>query len=110
MPIWKIEYFPAKGERNSPIDKLGEICNIAEKAGFQQKIKILGELESQHWNFGWLKQVKGFYQIRQGDFRGYFKLLEKSIVVLHFCRKVAKKAREAELRIAKVNSGKYEKG
>jgi len=110
MSLWEIEYFPAKGERNSPTDKLGEICDIDEQAEFQQKFRTLRELEAKYWSFKWLKPVKGFYQVHQGNFRGYFKLYGRKIVVFHFCRKVANKIKVEDVRIAESNRERYEKG
>src|SRR5215211_2208199 len=96
MSVWNVEFFPPKGERNAPSDQLKEICNADEIQHIQQKLRVLQELEQQDWNFGWLKPIKskifrrarGFYQIREGDFRGYFNTIGKKIIVLHFCRKV----------------------
>ena len=110
MPLWEIEYFPAKGERNAPVDSLKELCSVDDIVHFQQKLRTLQELEYKDWNFKWLKQVRGFYQIKQGDFRGYFRLYEKKIVVLHFCRKVRQEATDEDIRVATNNSARYEKG
>jgi hypothetical protein len=110
MPIWEIEFYPAKGERNSPADKLEELCKPDDKAEFVQKFKVLRELEFNYWQFKWLKIVRGFYQIHQGDFRGYFKLYKRKIVVFHFCRKVGKKTKEADIKVAQANCDRYQKG
>ena len=110
MPIWNIVFFPPKGDRNAPTDKLREICNAKEQAHFRKKLGLLRELEYKDWDFSWLKQVTGFYQFRHGNFRGYFKLDGKTIVVLHFCRKVQDEATEEDLRVASNNWARYEKG
>jgi mRNA-degrading endonuclease RelE of RelBE toxin-antitoxin system len=110
MPIWDIVFFPAKGVRNAPTEKLRAICNAKERSHFREKLGMLQELEHKDWDFKWLKPVLPFYQIREGNFRGYFKLDGNKIVVLHFCRKVADEAKEKDLRIASNNWARYEKG
>jgi hypothetical protein len=110
MPVWEVQFFPAKGERNSPVDKLLELCNVDERNDFLSKLRVLKDSEIKYWQFKWLKQVEGFYQIKQGDFRGYFKSDRKTIVVVHFCRKVSQKAKKEDLGIARSNWKKYVEG
>jgi hypothetical protein len=110
MPIWDLDLFPSKGERNAPSDNLMAICNAEEIAHFRQKLRMLQELEYKDWNFKWLKKVRGFYQLREGNFRGYLKIYGKKIVVFHFCRKIKREATEKDIRIAINNATRYEKG
>ena len=35
MALWEVQFFPAKGERHSPVDQLLELCNINERSDFQ---------------------------------------------------------------------------
>lgn len=109
MVLWNLEYFPTDGERNSPSDALKTLCTPEEQAGFNLKFRNLRELEYGQWNFGWLKQVRGFYQMRQGDFRAYFRLDKKTIVVVHVCRKVRPTALDEDISTAKTNWKRYER-
>jgi phage-related protein len=110
MPIWDIVFFPAKGERNAPTDQLLAICNKKERAHFREKLGLLQELENKDWNFGWLKLVLGFYQVREGNFRGYLQLDGKTIVVVHFCRKKGQKITDEDSRIISSNWLRYKRG
>jgi len=110
MALWNLEFFPSEGERSSPTDTLKRLCNPTEQAEFVQKFKTLGELEHKNWTFKWLKPVKGFYQVTQGNFRAYFHINNKKIVILHFCRKVTQKARDEDINISEANWRRYERG
>ena len=107
MAVWNIEYYPSDGQRNSPSDALKQLCTPEEQAGFRMKFRNLGELPSALWNFSWLKPVRGLYQVRQGNFRAYFRLDNKTIVVLHVCRKPGRKASDEDINIAEANWRKY---
>jgi hypothetical protein len=111
MPIWNVVFYPAKGERNAPTDQLLDLCNKEERVRFRQKLELLMELEHKDWRFGWLlKIVREFYQVREGDFRGYFKTDGKKIVVLHFCRKVRQETKSEDLKTTKNKWDSYLRG
>jgi phage-related protein len=109
MALWDLIYYPVEGERNSPIDSFKELCDPSSQAEFQLKFRNLREFEYTDWQFKWLKQVRGFFQVKQGNFRAYFRLNKKVIVVLHYCRKVSQKAKDDDIRIAEANWKKYER-
>ncbi len=102
-----ITYYPKKGENNSPVDILLNLCNVKERAHFIEKLELLSSLDSGLWNFKWLDYFNHIFQIRQGDFRLYFDILDNKIVVCHVSLKSTQKAKVEDLNRAAINLQAY---
>ena len=107
MATWGLEFYPAEGQRHSPVDALKKITSPLDTARIVAKLQSLQELDQVQWTHMGIKQVKGLAQMRQGDFRVYFKLIDGTIVVFHACRKVTQKAKDTDLAIAVSNYEDY---
>ena len=109
MPIWNIVYFPPESERNSPIDSLKTRLSVQEQANFVERFSKMRELEMTEWAHGWRKHIGAVYQLTSGDFRAYYGIRGRLIIIVHVCRKVGKKARPQDLKTAEQNLVDYEK-
>ena len=107
MPIWKLEFYPAEGQRHSPVDALKGKCNQHEQAKIVRMLASLQELEPVNWPPKWVKNVSGLVQMRSGNFRVYLKVIDKTIVVVHVCRKVAQEAKPSDIETALANLNNY---
>ncbi len=92
MPIWSISYFPAEGERNSPITGLKTLLTKDEQANFTERFGKMSELEMTEWNHDWRKKIDGYYQLTSGNFRAYYTIKGRNITILYVCRKHSQKA------------------
>jgi hypothetical protein len=57
--------------------------------------------------FTWLERFQNMYQVKQGNFRLYFEIIDGVIVISHVCRKVRMKALKQDLNRAKLNLQDY---
>ena len=103
-----IIYHPKSGDKHSPGTLLGSLCNPNEQAHFLQKLELLATLETSAWHFPWLEHLNSFYQVRQGNYRMYFDLVNNDIIVVHVCRKVARRALQNDLDRALNNLRDYQ--
>jgi hypothetical protein len=109
MPIWNIQYFPPKGERNSPVDSLNTRLDVNEQANFVERFLKMSELEMTEWAHDWRKHIGVIYQLTAGNFRAYYGIRGRLIIIVHVCRKVGRTARKQDLRIAEQNLVDYDK-
>jgi mRNA-degrading endonuclease RelE of RelBE toxin-antitoxin system len=107
MVIAKIVYCPNEGEKYSPADLLKTLCNPSEQAHFSEKLTNLCTVNASDWNFRWLEHIDDLYQVRHGNFRLYFGIIDGVLVVCHICRKVGRKALPKDLRRARQNLQLY---
>lgn len=107
MPLWDLVFYPREGQRDSPIDFLRANCNPQELARINAKLQGLQALHVADWPKSWYKQVGGLYQMRQGDFRIYFELVNRIIVVCYACRKVSQKAKQTDIKAARRSLENY---
>ncbi len=108
MAITNIIYFPAEGDKYSPVDLFKTLCDVRGKVHFTEKLEMLRELGTSHWHFKWLEHFDDIYQVTQGNFRLYFKIINGMMIVCHVCRKVSRKAKPEDLHRAKLNLQQYE--
>ena len=107
MPF-KTIFYPAQGERSSPVDLLFSLCDENDQANITSKLKLLEETPRREWKgLKWLKDVQGMYQLRQGDFRVYVHIEKNYIIVTHICRKFGQTAKPKDLRKGQANFEKY---
>lgn len=109
MRIWNILYFPPKGERNSPIDNLRTRLDADEQANFVERFLKMSELEMTEWAHDWRKRIGAVYQLTAGNFRAYYGIRGRQIIIVHVCRKVGQKAKTQDLGIAEQNLIDYER-
>src|SRR6266508_1579191 len=109
MPIWNIIYFPPEGERNSPVNSLKARLNEDEQANFVERFSKMSELEMTEWAHNWRKRIGAFYQLTSGNFRAYYGIRGRLIIIVHVCRKVGQKAKTQDLQTAEQNLIDYEK-
>ena len=107
MPLWNIEFYPIEGNRRSPIDFLKVNCSSNDLALINAKLKSIQDLQRADWPSTWVKQIRKVYQMRQGDFRIYFGVTGRTLVVCHACRKVSQKAKPQDIRTAENNPKSY---
>lgn len=105
MQRWNIIFYPI-GVRHSPENFLRGL-SLSDVASIQQKLRVISELEASQWP-SWIKMVQGIYQLRSGDFRLYFGIDGRTIIVVcHICRKVSQQARQEDIDWAKTNLKHY---
>jgi hypothetical protein len=109
MPIWNILYFPPEGERNSPINSLKTRLSDDEQADLTERFSKMGDLEMTEWANNWRKHIGALYQLTSGNFRAYYGIRGRLIIIVHICRKVGQKAKPQDLKIAEQNLVDYEK-
>ena len=106
MQRWNIIFYPVYGAHHSPENFLRDL-SISDIANIQQRLRAISELETSQWP-SWVKRVQGIYQLRSGDFRLYFGIDGRTIIVVcHICRKVSQKARQEDINRAKTNLQDY---
>jgi len=106
MQRWNIIFYPVYGVRHAPENFLRGL-SASDIASIQQKLRAIGELETSQWP-SWVKRVQGIYQLRSGDFRLYFGIDGRTIIVVcHICRKVSQQARQEDIDRAKANLNQY---
>lgn len=111
MVLWNLVFHPKTGERNSPVDRLSaDDCSQTERANIMQKLSHLQQLQPVNWPYKWSKPIEEFKELIQGDFRVFYQLIGRTIVVCHVCRKVGKKAKRSDIDIARANSDDYKSG
>lgn len=105
MQRWNIIFYPIYGARHSPEDFLRDL-SVSDVASIKEKLRTISELETSQWP--WVKMVQGIYQLRSGDFRLYFGIDGRTIIVVcHICRKVSQQARQEDIDRAKANLNQY---
>lgn len=107
MSIKKIEFFPSQGHRNSPEDFLLTFCSDEESASIIGKLNKLREIPMRNWPKKWAKPVDEFKQLRHGDFRAFYQVIDNNIIVFHICRKVGNRIKKKDIRIARANLNDY---
>ena len=108
--IWNVIYYPPKGENNSPEDILYSYYPVDQNK-ITRSLTTISNLEMYHWPPKWVKLIKNIdlYQLTAGDFRAYFGISGKNIVVCHICRKRSQEAKDIDLNRANINFNKYVK-
>ena len=106
MVKWEKVFFPPAGERHSPIDALKDIPRPNAKALIKRRLDLISELEIGDWPY-WVKIVDNHYQVTAGDYRVYFGLIGRKMVICHICRKVSQKALKSDLDRARINFNDY---
>ena len=106
MARWNIIFFPPSGARHSPVDTLKSIAQSSAQALIMRRLGTIGQLEIGDWPH-WVKMVSHIHQLTAGDYRVYFGLVERTIVVCHICRKVGQKAKKSDLGTATANLNNY---
>jgi phage-related protein len=106
MAKWEIVFFPSAGERYSPIDALKGLPRPNDKALIIRRLELISELEMGEWPY-WVKIVDKHYQVTAGDYRVYFGIIGRRIVICHICRKVSQKALKSDLDRARLNFNNY---
>jgi hypothetical protein len=107
MNIWDVIFYPPKGERHSPVDTLNYTLRPTEQAHVMHRLGVLGNLETGKWPHTWVKLVNTIFQLTVGDFRVYFGIAGRKMVVCYICRKVSQKARQSDLDRARSNFEEY---
>lgn len=105
MHLWEMEFFPPSGEKYSPIDALNDIKKANEKAIIMRHLDLIPDRES--WDWPNVKKVQGIYQLTADNYRVYFDLSKRKIIICHICRKVSQKANPSDIRRAKNNFHDY---
>ena len=83
-----------------------KLCKESEIALIRRRLLTISELETGDWPY-WVKMISGIYQLTAGDFRVYFGLFERKIVISHVCRKVGQTAKKKDLDRASINFQNY---
>lgn len=107
MLAWKVGYFPATGERNSPVDYIQRLTNYHEVAIIKHRIDVIRQLPIEDWPVTWIKRIQGLYQLNAGAHRIYFDVDTDTLVILYICRKVSQKAKKQDLLRAMANQKRY---
>jgi phage-related protein len=107
MAKWEIVFFPSSGEKHSPIDALKNIPRPNDKVKIMRQIELISDLETGDWPH-WVKMVDKNYQVTAGDYRVYFNLSGRKMVICHICRKVSQKALKSDLDRARINFINYQ--
>jgi phage-related protein len=107
MAKWEKVFFPPEGEKHSPIDSLKNIPRPGDKALIMRRINLISGLEIGDWP-PWVKIVDKNYQVTAGDYRVYFNLSGRKMVICHICRKVSQKALKSDLDRARINFINYQ--
>ena len=107
MAKWEKVFFPPEGEKHSPIDALKEIPRPSDQALIMRRLKVISDLDISDWPH-WVKIVSKNYQVTAGDYRIYFNLLDRKMVICHICRKVSQKALKSDLDRARINFENYQ--
>jgi len=102
MAKWEKVFFPPEGEKHSPIDALKNIPRPGDQALIMRRLALISELETGDWPH-WVKMVNKNYQVTAGDYRVYFNLYGRKMVICHICRKVSRKALQSDLDRASTN-------
>jgi phage-related protein len=106
MPIWRITYYPPPGEHDSPYDYILGLSNPNERTLIPRRLDILADRQIEDWI--WVKKHTG--DIRQLDVdpnRVLFCLDQRTIVVLHVCRKKGQKTRPKDTKRAIIHYDEY---
>jgi phage-related protein len=104
----RIEFFPPAGKRHSPFDYISNLSNNAQRAQIVHRLDTLKKLEIGDWPHTWIHKIRGaIYQLTAGDHRIMFCLDNKTIVVLHICRKVKQKTRRKDIKRAEIHYNEY---
>ena len=106
MIKWEIVYFPAEGEKHSPVGILKYLVPANDQANIIRRLTSISELETGDWPH-WVKMVKHLYQLTAHDYRVYFGLINRKIVICHICRKEGQKANPGDLDRARKNLSDY---
>ena len=77
-----------------------------EKAILMRHIDLIREMESWDWPH-WVKKVQGIYQLTADNYRAYFDLSNRKMIICHICRKVSQKAKQSDIDRAKNNFSDY---
>lgn len=98
MDIWKIVYYPAPGERNSPMGYIANLSNKEGQATLIHRLKFLCQNELADWPHTWCHKITGkVYQLTAGASRVMFCLDDNRLVILHACKKVGQKTRSQDI-------------
>ena len=106
MGKWEIVFYPPEGEKHSPIDILKHIPRPSDQALITRRLDLISDLEMGDWPH-WVKMVESLYQVTAGDYRVYFDLDGKKMIICHICRKVSQKALKSDLDRARNNFNNY---
>jgi phage-related protein len=106
MVIWEKIFYPPAGEKHSPVDVLRISVPVNVQALIKRKLITLSELEIGDWPY-WVKMVNKMYQVKANDYRVYFGLISKQMIICHICRKVGRKANPRDLERARRNFNDY---
>jgi hypothetical protein len=109
VAVWRVEFFPPRGEGHSRADFLLSIAG-SDAALITRRLDAIRQLPAKDWPPAWIKRVAGLCQLRAGDYRAYLMIDERTIVVCHICRKVSRQARREDLDRAWANYEAYQKG
>lgn len=109
MSLWNIKYFPASGERNSPYDVIRSLTNTGESASIMHRLGVMRKTDVGDWPqiFKVHKVVDKVYQLPAGDWRVMYFLDNRTIVVIHVCRKVKGKTLPKDTRRAEIHYNRY---
>lgn len=110
MPRWEIVFYPPANKRHSPVDIINSISRMSDIALIRRRIDHIGGLDPKDWPSQWVKMIEGLYQMYAGDYRVYFGLTGKTMVICHICRKVSQKAKRDDLNVASKNYRDYLEG
>jgi hypothetical protein len=113
MKLWKLSYYPAEEENDSPQSFLYQLGNNSPKeaATIEGKLSTARSIEKfADWPPDWRKPIaKNHYQMTAGNHRVYYGLYESEIVVFYICRKKAQEAKRYDLNRARLNQEDFEK-
>jgi hypothetical protein len=112
MTIWYLFYCSSDIVNDPPDETLLRLSKDSpgEAAKIDLKLATLCGLEIQNWPPKWVEKIaRNRFQLRAGNFRIYFGVYIKEIIVFHICRKMAQKALRSDLERARLNQEAYEK-
>jgi putative component of toxin-antitoxin plasmid stabilization module len=108
MTLWVVEFYPPYGKRYSPVDVIEGISDRNTTALIYRRLDTISKLRIGDWPY-WVKMVSGLYQMTANDYRVYFGLIGKTIVVCHSCRKTTRKAKRSDLDRARASFENYKR-
>ena len=108
MPIWDIRFYPPSNEQHSPYDYILTLPSPDEKAHILRRLDTLRKLELGEWPHTWIHKIGDeIWQLTAGSNRIMYCLDEKTLVVLHACRKKGQKTRPQDIQRAEIHYAEY---
>ncbi|MBN1810266.1 MAG: type II toxin-antitoxin system RelE/ParE family toxin [Anaerolineae bacterium] len=105
---WEVDFFPPSGENDSPYDYILGLSSKKEQGQVFHRLETMSKLEIADCpSLKVHKIVDKIFQLPAGAHRLLFCRYEKTIVVLHACRKVRGKTKPADIQRAQIHYAEY---